>query len=304
MKTVFITGVPGYLGAHLAQAFQEAGYAVSGLVHRKKQAAELEALGIRPVVGHLGNPRAYARAAAQAETLVHAALDRRNNTARLDQRCVKTLLKRAAGHTPPRVVLYTSSLWVFGDSHGALIDADTPRDPIKAVSWRPKIEDLVLQAEGSRGVVLRPGILYGGGDGLTRQFFAGAAQGRLRVVGDGSNHWAMVHAADAARAYVLAAQNAPAGSAYNLSDGTQYSVGQLARAAAEAMGYQGSLELWPVRDAAIRLGLRAEALALDQRVDTHRARTELGWAPQEPDFVQGINRYAEAWHVNQAEIMA
>lgn len=304
MKTVFITGATGYLGAHLARAFREAGYAVSGLVRHKSQAAELEGRDIQPVVGHLGNPRAYARAAAHADTLVHAALDRRNNTARLDQRCVKALLEQAAGHETPRVVLYTSSLWVFGDTHGAVIDADTPRDPIKAAAWRPAVEDLVLAARGVRGIVLRPGILYGAGQGETARLIEGAAQNRLRLVGDGSNHWPMVHVADAAQAYVLAAERAPAGSAYALTDGTQYSVGELARAVAEAMGYRGPLEFWPVLDAAIRLGAQAKGLALDQRVETQRARTDLGWAPQQPDFIQGIDRYTKEWQVNQAEVLA
>lgn len=60
-----------------------------------------------------------------------------------------------------------------------------------------------------------PGLVYGHSGGLTQAYFVepGRAAGAVPCIGDGSNHWALVHVDDLAELYVLAL-NAPAGSVY------------------------------------------------------------------------------------------
>lgn len=294
MKSVFITGLNGYLGAHIARAFQTAGYEVGGLVHDPQAASGLEQQGYTVVTGDLGEPESYRAAAASADVLVHAARAD-DQTALLDRTAVETLLETSRGFEPLKAVIYTSGLWVYGGSGGALITEDSPRQPARLVAWRPEMEDLVLNAGGLRGFVLRPGIVYGAGQSHTTRFFEAVTSGNMYLIGDGTNRWAMVQVDDLARAYVQAAGLKEGGQHFNISDGSQYSVAQLAAAAAESAGYKGILRYISAEEAAETLGPLAEALVLDQRVSTLKARTELGWGPQNPDFVRGIDRYLEEW---------
>ena len=57
---------------------------------------------------------------------------------------------------------------------------------------RPALERRVLTSDAVRGVVLRPGVVYGRSGSLTGMWFQGAVEGDLRVFGDGANHWATV----------------------------------------------------------------------------------------------------------------
>jgi hypothetical protein len=43
------------------------------------------------------------------------------------------------------------------------------------------------------------------------------------------------------------------------------------------------------------MGPLAEALALDQRVASHKAERKLGWTPRFPGFVADVGTYLEAW---------
>ena len=57
-------------------------------------------------------------------------------------------------------------------------------------------------------MVVRPGVVYGGGDGIVGDLFKAASNGLVRVVGDGNNHWPLVYDRDLADLYV-----APGGAA-------------------------------------------------------------------------------------------
>ena len=110
-----------------------------------------------------------------------------------------------------------------------------------------------------------PGLVYGHDAGLIPAFFAEG-----RVIGDGANHWGLVHVEDLADLYVRAL-DAPAGSKYigvEPGEPTQ-------REAVEAL-------IGPVTSSvtAAELGPIGEAFALDQRLTSARARTELGWTPR------------------------
>jgi len=49
--------------------------------------------------------------------------------------------------------------------------------------------------------VVRPGVVYGGGNGMIGDIFKAANNGLVRVVGDGNNHWQLVYDRDLADLY-------------------------------------------------------------------------------------------------------
>src|SRR5258708_7774072 len=76
-------------------------------------------------------------------------------------------------------------------------------NPISLASWRPEHEEFVVSARTDRvrTIVVRPGVVYGGGSGWVGDLFKSAANGLVRVVGDGNNHWPLVYDRDLADLY-------------------------------------------------------------------------------------------------------
>jgi nucleoside-diphosphate-sugar epimerase len=296
---IFLTGASGYLGLAVAVAFRRAGHRVSGLARSAAAAEVLMRHEVAPVLGALETPERYQEAAARADVVAHLAVDYGADTAAVDEQTVRALLGVAVEAREPKRLLYTSGVWVYGDTGSGVADEAHPPRPPRAVAWRPEIERLVLEAPRMRGVVLRPGVVYGGRGGLTGMWFAGATAGELRIPGEGANRWAMVHVDDLADAYVRAAEADVTGEVFNLTDETTATLGELARAAGDAVGHREAVVTTSLAEASVRLGPLAEALALDQRVSSERARRALGWRPRHGGFVVEAVTYFAAWRANQ-----
>lgn len=297
---IFITGATGYIGLEVAQAFRRAGHRVSGLARSQAAAAMLMRYEIAPVLGALETPERYHEAIRRADVIIHAAIDYTADTAALDTLTIQSILAAASTTDEPKRLIYTSGAWVYGATGTQAADEQHPLQPPQAVAWRPAVERLILETPKVRGVVMRPGVVYGKRGGLTGDWFAGATAGNLSIVGNGANRWAMVHVDDLAEAYVRAGETAHGGEVFNLSNGGSATVAELARAAGAAAGYNGPLRHVPVSEAAEQLGPLAEALALDQQISMHRARHILDWHPQHRGFAAEAVTYYAAWRAWEA----
>jgi nucleoside-diphosphate-sugar epimerase len=164
---------------------------------------------------------------------------------------------------------------------------------------RVEAEKAVLTTPGVKGLVLRPGCVYGYGGSLTAAWFAGAAAGKLEVVGDGSNRWAMVHADDLADAYVRAIESGTAGEVFNVTDRSRAPLRRLVVAAAKAAGFEGPIRWIPPEEAKKTMGDFASALAFDQHVDARKAVSRLGWQPSHGGFEDEAATYYASWKAAQ-----
>src|SRR4029077_11130192 len=126
------------------------------------------AAGAQPVPGDLRDTAGVLRRARAADAAIHLAQEYSAETARLDRLLVDTVLEEF--RLTARPFLYTSGIWVVGDTGGREVDETTPLHPPALVAWRPAHEQLVLQASGPRGVVIRPGVVYGRGGGFPGDF--------------------------------------------------------------------------------------------------------------------------------------
>jgi nucleoside-diphosphate-sugar epimerase len=291
---VFITGAAGYVGHAVARAFRRAGHDVHGLVRSAARRSDLARGEIHVLVGDLTRPESYREAAEEADVLVHAAADMQVGPP-ADRTAVQTLLEAARRGPQPKALLYTSGVWVHGDTAERTIDESAPRVAARLVAWRPAHEDLVLGAGHVRGLVLRPGCLYGGRGGLTGSWFEGAREGVLRLVGEGRNHWAMVHADDVGEAYVRAAESGLGGEAFILAEPPGASVRECAEAAAHASGHTVTMEAVALDEARKTMGDFADCLAIDQHVSSAKAEARLGWRPRHAGFVADAPAYYAAW---------
>lgn len=298
---VFVTGATGYIGGAVAAAFRRAGHRVFGLVRSSEKARSLAQAEIVPVLGDLAAPESFLAVARGCDLFVHCASENSSATVVRDRAAIDTFLAASRDANAPRAFLYTSGVWVYGDTGGRTVDETSPLAPLDLARWRVEHEQLVLAAASRelRTLVLRPGCVYGGSGGLTVPWFASAVAGEVEMVGDGTNCWSTVHVDDVAEAYVLAAERAPAGEALNISDGSNPRVGEMVAAVAAAAGIPGRIAQLEPEDAVERFGPLAEGLGAHQKVANARAKAALGWHPRHASFVSEADLYFAAYRAHQ-----
>lgn len=299
---IFITGSTGYIGFSVALAYRRAGHEVWGLVRSDSKARMAAMHEIHPVIGTMQSPESWQEAAKNCSVLIHAAADYQADTLALDRQTVELLLSLGKQGPQPKTVIYTSGVWVYGNTRGKLVDEMTSLNPPPLVTRRPATEQLVLASSDVRGIVMRPGCVYGRQGGLTGLWFEGAVKEKqLTAVGDGSNRWAMVHADDLADAYLRAGEREMDGQIFNITDRSRWSVRDMVAAVARSSGYGGDVRFVPVAEAAKTMGEFAECLALDQHVDARKAVRLLGWQPRHGGFVDAAETYFMSWKAAQVE---
>ncbi len=293
---VFLTGGSGYIGSAVALALKKAGHDVLALVRSEAKGEPLKKAGIKLAVGELGNPAGYAASAWGRAAFVHTAVEYTPQGPELDRKTItsaRDLLRGQVGAT----FIYTSGCWVYGTTNGA-VDESSPLNPAKAVAWRPANEKAALELanDGIRAVVVRPGIVYGGARGGIPAMFFGTAlkHGSAQTVGNGENHWPLVHIDDLAELYVRLVERAPAGSVYVAADSSRLTQREIAEAAARAAGKDGKVQAQQPDGSPF-----AEALMLDQQVSSEKARNDLDWRPRHESFAAESELLFRTWQAAQ-----
>lgn len=280
---VFLTGATGYIGSAVASALRDAGHEVGALVRPDADSKHLRDLGAFLIAGDLDSLPALRDQLESYDAFVHTAQSRQN-TVEADRTAVDTFTG-LGGH-----FVYTSGVWVLGNTQGA--DESSPVNPLALVAWRPPHEELVL---GAGGAVLRPGCVYGGKQSLLADWFAAATQNRpLQLVGDGTNHWAMVDLHDLTDLYVRAVTQRARGVLHGIDD-TRATLDECARAVAP----DGTIEHTPLDAARGNLGPFADALAVDQTIESRETRAKTGWTPRRT-FTGSVEEQWSEWRRSQS----
>jgi nucleoside-diphosphate-sugar epimerase len=293
---VFLTGGTGYVGSAVLEALLRAGHKVSALVRDTEKAARLSARGVTTVTGELAMPKTFAKALQEIDAAIHAAFEGSPRGVEKDREAIETLLAalqttKASGAAPS--FIYTSGVWVLGNTTRPA-DEDTPIDPSAHVAWRPAHEQRVLDAgrNGIRTIVVRPGIVYGGSRGIVSDLLKDALNGMMRVIGPGKNRWATVYARDLGDLYARLLEAPDARGIFHANDETDERVNDIVEAIAEHLTPRPDIRQMPLPEARRKLGTYAEALALDQRVRSPKAKA-LGWAPTLSSITANVPRLFE-----------
>jgi nucleoside-diphosphate-sugar epimerase len=298
---LFISSATDYIGINVATAFRRIGCQVFGQTHNADNAPLLESNEITPIISSLENTDSYRHIAAHCDVIIHSASDYQTDNEASDRTAVRSLLEAVQSQSQPKTFIYTSSVWVLGSSRSQPLTEESLPSPAQKVVWRSTVEEIVLTAEGVNGLVIRPGIVYGKGGGLTGMWFQGASNGGIvKIVGDGQNHWAMVHVDDLARGYLKVANSGLSGKVFNLVDASRSTVMEMASAAATAAGNIRQLEFIPINKAVQEMGALGEALALDQVVDASKAYRLFGWQPRHRGFIPEVDTYYRAWRAHRS----
>jgi nucleoside-diphosphate-sugar epimerase len=290
---IFLTGGTGYVGAAVLEALVRGGHRVDALVRNRERAALVQAHGARPVLGDLSRPASYADAIADADGTIHAAMDYSARGPSVDAAALDVFLQPR--DAKPRFLIYTSGVWVLGEQR-APADETTPVNPVSLVSWRPAHEQRVLEAaaSGLRTAVVRPGLVYGGSRGFISDLLRDAANGLVRIVGAGDNHWPLVYDRDLGELYLRIALTGTASGIFHANDEGDERVNDLVAAIAGQVRVGPSVRRVPLPEARQKMGPLADALALDLMVRSPRAR-QIGWIPALHSVSGNIPRLLEEW---------
>jgi nucleoside-diphosphate-sugar epimerase len=290
---IFLTGGTGYIGSAVLDALVRAGHRVDALVRNTEKAAQVHARGAHPVMGDLAKAASYAYVAAAADGVVHAAVEFSARGPQTDRAALDTFVTPVPGRQ--RFLIYTSGVWVLGPCPTP-VDESAPVNPIAQSAWRAPHETLVLDAasESLRTVVVRPGVVYGGSGGLVGDLLRDAANGLVRVVGNGDNHWPLVYQRDLGELFLRLATTPGASGIYHANDEGDERVNDLVAAIAEHVRIRPSVRRVPLPEARNKMGANAEALALDQLLRSPRARA-IGWQPSLHSVARNAARLVEEW---------
>lgn len=293
---VLVTGASGFVGGVLCEELQRRGHEVSALVRR----AGSEPPGTRALRGELSDgPRlSEILQRERPEWVMHLAAEIASQrsrhklqevnvagTERLRDACLAV-----AGPDPgagPRVVF--CSTVVTGDAHGALLTEEEPLPVTTPYGHSKQAGERLLLESGLPAIVVRPSHVYGPGGWYANELIAQLRQpGRFAVVGSGENLWDVVHVADVARALVLAAESASAGSVYHVVDDEPIGFYDFMNLTARALGL-GAPRRLPVALARLVAGRNAvDAIVRSARSSNAKIKRELGWRPEFPNARAGI----------------
>ena len=246
----------------------------------------MEALGMVPVLGDLDNLELLKSEAFRADAVINTA-----NADHLD--AVLALLDGLTG-THQKIIHTSGSSIVGDDARGnqlspAIFTEDTPLIVDARKQARRNIDLKVLEAAatGIQSCVIIPSLIYGYGLGLQKNsiqvpFLVRNAieNNSVQIVGQGLNAWSNIHIEDLVNLYLLALENAPAGSFYFAENGEATFL-EIAQSISTRLSIS-TIEHLPAETAADRWGMARALFSLgsNSRVRAVRARSELNWKPK------------------------
>src|SRR5690554_4242056 len=185
----FVTGGSGFIGRHLVRKLVERGYDVVALARSPESAQLLTALGARVAQGDISDESSMREPMRGADVVFHVAgwykigADDWMKAETINVGGTRKVLRLAHELGVPRII-YASTVAVFGDTGGRLVDENyrsngpflSEYDRTKWLAHYKVAEPLIEQ--GAPITIVMPGGVYGPGDHsmigeLMRQFYNG-----------------------------------------------------------------------------------------------------------------------------------
>jgi nucleoside-diphosphate-sugar epimerase len=306
---VFVAGATGAVGKQLVPRLVAAGHEVTGMTRSESKQEMLAELGALPVVADALDPDQVADAVAHArpDVIVHqltaiGEVDMRHfdrdfaPTNRL--RTVGTDHLLAAGQAVGVrrfVAQGVGGYAAYARTGGAVKSEEDPLDSTPAREMRETqaairhLEEAVLGARWTEGIVLRYGVLYGPGTSMApgEEQFELVRQRKFPLVGDGGGVWSFIHIADAAEATVAAVERGSRG-AYNIVDDDPAPVAEWLPTLAQELGAKKPMRV-PRFIGRLFAGEAGVVMITEVRgASNAKAKRELAWRPVHPSWRQGF----------------
>jgi nucleoside-diphosphate-sugar epimerase len=304
---VFVAGATGAIGRQLVPRLVAAGHEVHGMTRSESKQAVLYELGVVPVVADALEADQVAEAVAHArpDVIVHeltaiGSVDTRHmerdfaQTNRLRTEGTDHLLSAGQAVGVQRFVAQSHIVWY--DRNGAAVKSE--EDPIDRAPARQMranlaaglhLEEAVLGARWTQGIVLRYGWFYGPGTSLApgEEQFELVRKRKFPLVGDSGGVWSFIHIADAAEATVAAIERGTRG-VYNVVDDDPAPVAEWLPALAQRLGAKKPMRV-PRFVGRLFAGEAGAVMMTELRgASNAKAERELSWRPAHASWRQGF----------------
>jgi nucleoside-diphosphate-sugar epimerase len=305
---VFVAGATGAIGQQLVPRLVAAGHEVTGMTRSESKQALLSGLGAVPVVADALDPDQVADAVGRAkpDVIVHqltaiGSLDPRHFdrdfalTNRLRIEGTDHLLSAGRAVEVRQFVAQSYGAWPYVRTGGPVKSEEDPLDPTPAREMRGTLaairhlEQAVLGAQWTEGIVLRYGAFYGPGTSMAPggEQFEIVRRRKLPLIGDGAGVWSFVHVADAADATVAAIERGHRG-VYNVVDDDPAPVAEWLPELAQTLGAKRPMRV-PRFVGRLVAGEAGVVMMTEARgASNAKAKRELAWRPAHPSWRQGF----------------
>jgi nucleoside-diphosphate-sugar epimerase len=189
----------------------------------------------------------------------------------------------------------SGSYGAYARTGGPVKSEEDPLDPTPAREMRETLaavghlEQAVLGARWTEGIVLRYGVFYGPGTSLApgEEQFELVRKRKFPLVGGSGGIWLFIHVADAAEATVAAIAHGRRG-VYNVVDDDPAPVAQWLPALAQELGAKRPMRV-PRCIGRLFAGEAGVVMMTDVRgVSNAKAKRELVWIPAHSSWRQGF----------------
>lgn len=228
---VFVTGGTGFIGGEVIRQLRGRGDDVVCLVRNPEKGGAAEALGCELIAGDLGDERAIRAGIEGCDAVIHAAAiyevgipaSQREAMREANVGGTERVLGAALAAKVPKVV-YVSTVGVFGNTHGKIVD-ESYEHPARdftscyeQTKWEAHQVAKRLIGEGLPCVIVQPGGVYGPGDTssiaeLLNQFLAG----KMPLIPFPDLGICLAHVEDIAAGILLGLDKGRPGEAYVIS---------------------------------------------------------------------------------------
>jgi nucleoside-diphosphate-sugar epimerase len=297
---VLVTGATGFLGSNVAKTVRRSGHQVSALVRNDKSpiVKDLIQHEVTIVKGDLQNPDSYAAAVEKADVIIHTVLDFANPVG-TDKMFLATLAKVAKNDSKKRTLIYTTGCSIYGKVPELIMDENTQGNPQSPLAFRMMLEKEVMQLEGYRKIIFRPGFFYGknASSGMSSEWFEAGKSGNPIYYGDTEKGWSWVHIDDLSDAYVkvIEAGAKVADEIFCIADEQRLKCLDVFTACVRAAGYEGEIKKAPV-PADNWFGNASDQ---NEFVTSHKANAILNWYPKHTGILDEIDAYYKSWEISQ-----
>ncbi|WP_250124007.1 NAD-dependent epimerase/dehydratase family protein [Chroococcidiopsis sp. CCMEE 29] len=225
-----VTGANGFTGSHLVQALEQRGDRVVGLVRKSSNLARLANCNLQLIYGDITDRDALQSAMNEVDTVFHTAayvelgLVNEAEMERVNVQGTRSVLEVAQTVGVSKVV-YCSTIGVFGDTQGKVIDETFKRTQANFSSaydrTKYQAQQLVDQfaSQGLPVVSIMPSGIFGADDPHFGPVMQQFLKGRLKLWAGGDRITGIVHVDDLAAAMLLAAEKGKPGEHYIISAG-------------------------------------------------------------------------------------
>jgi len=306
---VFVAGATGAIGKQLVPRLVAAGHDVTGMTRSESKAVMIRELGAVPVIADALDPDEVAEAGGRArpDVIVHeltaiADLDMRHfdrdfaPTNRLRTDGTDHLLSAGQAVGVQRFVAQgIASYGAYARTGGPVKSEEDPLDTAPSREMRETLaairhlEEAVLGARWTEGIVLRYGTFYGPGTSMApgEEQFELVRRRKFPLVGDAGGVWSFIHVADAADATVAAVERGTRG-AYNVVDDDPTPVAEWLPTLARTLGAKEPKRV-PRFMGRLFAGETGVMMMTEIRgASNAKAKRELGWRPAHASWRQGF----------------